>query len=153
MDKNLITALLVSLTVHLACIGAVTIVSPEGYDGVTTRPRINFLGPILGKTAFDIMLESAQPVAKTIYGGLPFPLRNGHLRVKVPRKPPVNKIDIGQMERTMDSGIEGFLASAKAVPGFILDLTSESDKYGLKRDTLRADTSSPRKIVYRPASP
>ena len=56
-NRSMGIAFLVALSIHVLCMSAVTIINPK-YDGrMKAYTRVDFLGSILRKTAFDIMLE------------------------------------------------------------------------------------------------
>ena len=67
MSRNFRIALLISLGIHIFCMSIITITNPVVREKMKSYSRVNFLGPLLRKTAFDIMLENANPVVRTTY--------------------------------------------------------------------------------------
>ena len=59
ISRNLSIALLVSIGVHVLGMSAVTIINPDIPGRGQPYTRVDFLGPLLGKTAFDIMIENS----------------------------------------------------------------------------------------------
>jgi len=67
-DRSFNLALAISLAGHLFLILAVTIVIlPVEMDSAVYSP-VSFLGPILEKTAFDILFEERSKISRTRYG-------------------------------------------------------------------------------------
>ena len=149
ISRALTIALVISLGVHIFAMSMVTIVTPEGRGRMKPYTRVDFLGPILKKTAFDIMLENVKPVFTTTYQVTGIVPQSGYLKVVVPKR----KATLPEMpkyfERNMDSSIEGFLTGDKIVPdldfGFST-FTEESWKEG-------ASTSIMREVIYKPEAP
>jgi hypothetical protein len=146
IERNLRIALGISLGVHIFAMSAVMIVAPENIGRKKGYTRVDFLGPILEKTAFDIMLESANPVVKTSYSWGPIPFKSIYLKASFPGKITVAHGFPQHLEKSMDSTILDALTGYKAVPDFYLDLKEES----LKQGDLR---TGKRKIIYAPEPP
>lgn len=131
---------------HIFAMSAVMIVTPGNMDRKKGYTRVDFLGPILEKTAFDIMLESTNPVVKTSYslGDLPFGFRD--LKVPSPGRMSFEQEFPRHLEDSRDNVILDALIGYKTVPDFYLDV----------RDAmLNSQTWSPdqRKVVYTPDPP
>jgi hypothetical protein len=145
IDKNLRIAFGISLGIHIFALSAVMIVVPD-LGRKRNFTRVDFLGPILEKTAFDIMLENANPVAVTSYswGSLPFGAR--HLEVSSPGKMTFKQDFPEHLEYSMDSLIIGSLADYKTVPDFYLDA-------GKERLTPQSWNPGKRRVIYTPEPP
>jgi len=146
------TAILISLGAHIVAMSAVQIITPQ--DVLTMKPytRVDFLGPILQKTAFDIMLENVSPDMRTAYGH-DFPLsESGYLDVAVSKKGARLEFFPDQLESRMDDGVMDHLRGAKIVPdvglGFLRDGAALTD---WKSGIMGEDRS--RGILYRPPAP
>jgi hypothetical protein len=146
IDRNLRIAIGISLGVHIFAMSAVVIVTPGNMDRKKGYTRVDFLGPILEKTAFDIMLESANPTVETSYslGNLPFGFRD--LKVPSPGRMSFEQEFPRHLEDSRDNAILDALIGYKTVPDFYLDV----------KDTMPDSQSwSPdrRKVVYMPDTP
>lgn len=151
IGKNLRIAVLLSLGVHISVMSAVTIITPE--DLKRTRPytRVDFLGPILRKTAFDIMLENVDPVMRTTYRYTIPATQGGYLRVVAPKRKLTIEEFPGHLESDLDSIALDFLAGSKGVPDF-------ASGFG-ENDFTPADWPGPamasgaRQVIYKPPAP
>ncbi len=112
-NRNLRIALLISLGAHIIAMSAVTIIAPIEHARLHPYTRVDFLGPILKKTAFDIMLENVNPLAQTMYQ---------HIQTDSPYKQlgsEVSKKDFqiqhlpAVQERVMDAALSDFLSGTK----------------------------------------
>ena len=149
ISRALTIALIISLSVHVFAMSMVTIVTPEGRGRMKPYTRVDFLGPILKKTAFDIMLESVKPVFTTTYQVTGIVPQSGYLKVVVPKR----KANLQEMpkyfERSMDASIENFLTGDKVVPD--LDFGFNAFMEESWRDEVSTDTI--REVIYKPEAP
>lgn len=119
MSRNLRITLLISLGVHILAMSIVTIVAPEGAGRMRPYPRVDFLGPILRKTAFDIMIESINPVAKTTYWDTDLMPQSAYLEVAVSKREFTIQEFPQHLENSIDALVIDFLEDSKIVPDFI----------------------------------
>jgi len=148
ISKNLRTALLVSLAAHVIGMSAVAIIYPEGKNRRCAYTRIDFLGAILKKASFDIMIENTAPFLRGTGGYMIQTKEKDYLEnVRLPKqKPYVQKLP-GRLDTVMDNAVKRFLIGDKAVPGFITDSRREKS---LNRQTQLRNDGTGRKIIYRP---
>ena len=139
IDRTLRIAIGVSLGIHIFAMSAVMIVTPEKIGRKKNFTRVDFLGPILEKTAFDIMLESTNPVVKTSYSFGDMPLGPRNLKVSSPGRMSVEPEFSSRLENSMDNSILKALAGYKIVPDFYLDVME--------------DVLTRRKVIYAPEAP
>jgi len=145
ISRNLRIALIASLSLHVFLMSAVVIVTPGGPERKKPYTRVNFLGPILKKTAFDIMLESANPIMVTTYNRLGFDAGSMHLKVEPPaRKSPEYSFSFKGNLVSMD--MLDFLSGTKAIPGFSYDFRENFIDRMLKSNNKRG-------VVYKPDAP
>ncbi|MBU0571309.1 MAG: hypothetical protein KJ995_03825 [Candidatus Omnitrophica bacterium] len=149
MSRNFRIALLVSLGIHIFCMSAVVIINPAAREKMKPYSRVDFLGPLLRKTAFDIMLENANPVVSTTYRHTmsdPWP---GHLRAEAPerRMSLVDKFSNYFTNNGTDPVVTGFLYDIKSTPDFLLTAKRETRprKHGLEETR--------REAIYKPEAP
>ncbi len=151
ISRGLGIAILISLSVHVVGLTAVSIVAPEDSGKSQSYTSVAFLGPILNKTAFDIMLENIEPLLKTSYNIVDPYLQEDYLKVSAPRVKLVVKDFPGYQEKNMDVKVQRFLTGSKHVPDFMWDIESVNvvrqkwitDNMGFKQ----------REVVYRSEPP
>lgn len=138
--------------IHIIGMSAVTIVIPK--DVMRTHPytRIDFLGPILRKTAFDIMLENVHPVVRTSYRYTVLGSQSGYLKVAASKREAILQEFPVYLERNMDVLVRDFLSGSKAVPS--VDLGFREDGFMLAdwRSGLEEETGK-REVIYRSEPP
>jgi len=145
INKNLRTALLISLAAHIFGMSAVTIINPKWAGRRNVYPRIDFLGAVFKKTAFDIMIENTAPFFKGAGGHMLQIKERQYLEnVEVPKQKIYVQKFPGILDDAMDNNVKVFLTGDKTVPRFM-----SPSKYGnfvKKQQPLR------KKIVYHPSS-
>lgn len=146
ISRALGLALLISFGVHIIVMSAVSIVAYEGPGRTRPYTRVDFLGPILGKTAFEMMLAHASSKAgavteKEVWGG-----EVAALKVRFPGKPGMAQEAPSLQERAMDTEIKVFLAGEKVMPD------QRRQPVGAVSPAAQA-AGAGRKIVYRPEAP
>lgn len=151
ISRNLAIALLVSLGMHIFGMSAVTIITPPDPSRSPVYTRVDFLGPILRKTAFDIMLEDANPVLRTSYGYSFLAPESGYLNVVTTKRTAPLQEFPDYLERDMDARVLDFLVSPKAVPHFALEFKAED--FVLDKWTSPGDAEETRRVIYRPEAP
>lgn len=153
ISRNLRIALVVSIAIHIAAMSAVKIITPEGMERIKPFTQVDFLGPILRKTAFDIMIENVTPLMKTDYSGEGRNLATSYLKVNAPRIEPrvFGAASYGEMFANPGSG--WLLPADKTVPSFLLD----NPLYGMLPDSTALlqskGTGFSRDVVYKPEPP
>ena len=124
----------------------VSIVNPAAFIKITPYTKIQFLGPLLNKTAFDIMLESANPKPKINYSQLPQELFANALKVTSPGRRSIEEAaNVVFSDTEYESMIAEHLVDIKTVPDFLLTTEPVVKGAGFSKDT--------RKILYRPEAP
>jgi len=152
INRNLRIALLLSLGLHVFMMSAVTIITPEGIGRTRAYTKVDFLGPILKKTAFDIMIENASPILKTTYRYANVVTQSGYLDISVSKREPFVQEFPEYLENNMDSFVMDYLSAPKAVPDFSLE-SNFNDSISSGRwnsDYLRKRV---RRVIYKPDPP
>ncbi|MDP8299843.1 MAG: hypothetical protein P9L88_08095 [Candidatus Tantalella remota] len=148
--RTLVIAVLVSLGIHIVGMSVVKIVAPEWQGRKSPYTKVDFLGPILRKTAFDIMLENVTPVVRTTYSYSGTGTQGENLKAVAPkRKVYVQEFPV-YLEQRMDDNVLDFFSSSKDVPGFALRLSDKAfapDEWSVGR------REEGRAVVYRPVPP
>ncbi|MFH1798661.1 MAG: hypothetical protein ABH844_04925 [Candidatus Omnitrophota bacterium] len=138
-NRNLRIAVLISFGAHIFAMLMVTIVSPLEHVRVQPYTRVDFLGPLLNKTAFDIMLKNVNPLVETMYQNIQMDNHYKQLKSEVFQKSFETHHLPAVQERVMDGALSDFLSGTKTAPDFL----TEKQK----------DESKGRKIIYHPPVP
>lgn len=153
ISRTLRTALLVSVGVHLAGMSAVTIIAPEGFGRMQPFTQVDFLGPILEKTAFDIMIEGADPVFSARYGDdVDEDMTSVYLKVETPKRDFPGPRFPGYFDIVPGRGILDFLSGTKTMPDILLS-SHVSGPGSPGQVVSRRKAAFSRKVVHRPAQP
>jgi hypothetical protein len=152
ISRNLRIALFVSIGMHVMALSSVEIITPEDFRPVRRYTRVDFLGPILKKTAFDIMLGNVNPIVRTTYRYTFLVPENGYLKALVPKREIKVREFPEHLENNMDMLVMGFLTGKKSVPGLRMDL---EDLYLEEegRELVKTLATRERKVIYRPEEP
>jgi hypothetical protein len=139
IDRSLRIALGISLGVHIFAMSAVIIVVPDKIGRNKSFTRVDFLGPILEKTAFDIMLENATPAVETSYSLSDAPFDPDGLEVSSPGRVLFEPEFPLRPENSMDNAVMQALIGYKIMPDFYLDVIEEVPRQ--------------RSVIYAPEPP
>ena len=146
LTRNLGIAILVSLGVHIAWMSVVSITTPEEFGRIGPYARVDFLGSILTKTAFDIMLADTSTVIINSY--------DDDAQKEADLKAKVTKTDTGIKDVpehdvvNKDEGVRDFLSGDKDVQ----EMSEGSKGHVLETDTMDRNVSV-RRVIYRPEPP
>ena len=83
-DRIFNLSILFSCAWHLCWISVIGVVVTPSVQPSDFYQEVNFLGPILEKTAFDLMVEGAKPQAETLYARSTLFIDNIYLKPKGP---------------------------------------------------------------------
>ncbi|MDD4957186.1 MAG: hypothetical protein PHQ61_06030 [Candidatus Omnitrophica bacterium] len=151
LTRNLSIALLISLSAHMVAFSLVDIVSPTAYEKKSPYQNIDFLGPILKKSAFDIMLENVVPSAVTAFRvNDADDASANYLRVSLKRREAVDRGTVTRMDMGIDRLAREFLDSAKLLPDMRMGTESGGSLFNKFNSDLMA-MESERRVIYRPA--
>lgn len=152
MTRNFTIALVLSFGAHLVGITAVNIVPPENFFKTEPFTEVTFLGPLLEKTAIDIMIGGQDPAGRTNYAFSSMGDIYDPLEVQVPRINAVFTSSEVHGSSGMDLVIRDFLSGNKSTPGALFGISAGGR---LMRDMSSRPLSFPaeREVVYRPAPP
>lgn len=141
IKRDLTYALLISFGIHIFGMSAVAIIIPGGAERLHSYTRVDFLGPILRKTAFDIMLENTPPPVITAYGYANISPETKLLGVRLPKKESSAQLFNKPFEDKMDIRVRGFLADYKVVPDLTFAL-ADGERLSVAR-----------RVLYKPEAP
>ena len=149
LTRNLGIALVFSVGIHLFSMSAVSIISPEDFPRARQFTEVTFLGPILKKTAFDIMIENVDPVVMTSYSFGPLSGESNYLDVAAIRiEPKVERSPVSS-GRDLDILVSNFLTGSKGEPEFFFSSGREEELLKDWRSQYLPD-SREREVIYRP---
>ncbi|MBF0215644.1 MAG: hypothetical protein HQL30_01470 [Candidatus Omnitrophica bacterium] len=139
MNRDILVAVAVSAAIHLFGMSMVHIINPSLKTEIRPFTKVSYLGPLLNKTAFDIMLESKAQIFKTQYNYLEnAPAEVLDLKARSPERRVQEEI-----KTDLDPGnsevINDFLSGNKIIPYFMLDSPAP-----------KVDNNIPGAFVYKP---
>jgi len=145
-------SVLISIVWHLFWISAVGIaVAPEVRPG-NAYPEIGFLGPILEKTAFDLMAEEVKPQSETLYARSAMFLDSVHLKPEGPgRKVLKEFMPEGMLDRFTFS-LHDYVKDTKEVPLYLaggMKMIRAKSGDNLSRPFVEGPAAE-REIIFRP---
>lgn len=153
ISRNLAIALIISLGVHVFGMTAVMITTPEDVGRVKPYTSVSFLGPILKKTAFDIMIESVDPLMSTMYRYSSLGLEEGYLEVVAPKRETKYQDLSKGAELDMDLLPRDFLMGKKRVPELGLESNLDSSLFDSWGSISENAAEVGRKVIYKPVAP
>lgn len=151
---NIAAALILSVLAHFFFMTFVTVVAPEDFFKTEPFTRVTFLGPILEKTAFDIMVAGEGGVSGGREALVPEGFLNPDLHQALSEKDdaiPARYISVGtEVLRRVDK----YLVPEKLAPRFYsrgqYSGTAPEGQSGPER---LADQYGGRKVLFRPPTP
>ncbi|MBF0493514.1 MAG: hypothetical protein HQL28_00095 [Candidatus Omnitrophica bacterium] len=127
MSRDLFGALIISLSLHIFAMSVFGISMPQIKPEQKQLVKMNFLGPVLKKNAFGIMMEGALPTAISAYQMLPRESYPDALKVKAPivsGGPGVGLVipEVKDNEETLPKELK----EKKALPNYMLEGSDEA---------------------------
>ncbi|MFH1836507.1 MAG: hypothetical protein ABH862_00140 [Candidatus Omnitrophota bacterium] len=150
INRNLGIAFLIALSVHVLGMSAVSIVPPQDGGRMYPYTRIDFLGSILRKAAFDIMLEDTGNVPLGSYDETLVDVESLYLDEGLTRIDPADYSSLERFDSVLDILLSEFLTGKKIAPNIvrIADTFKKDGKVSRGNDPY-AD----RNVRYRPQKP
>lgn len=153
-DRSFNVSFLISFTWHVLVILAVTIIVAPTIEKVHQYQEVNFLGPILEKTAFDLMAGGARRPAEISYRYSPLVVDRFSLDVRGPQKVLVDKTFPVFIEERFYFSLKGYFAETKTVPkDFFGEETAGYVKPEKADFAFIEGPAASRKILHRPSPP
>ena len=146
LNRTLRIAILVSLGIHIISMSVISIVTPKDLRVRKKYTKVDFLGPIFRKTAFDIMLEGGTPTVGTSYSNSLLGFEEIQLEASVPRIESAVPSFSEQFERSLGGRIVDFLTGSKSVPQNVIG----SNNIAKRKSTGSSLVLTERKVIYRP---
>ena len=151
MSRALVLALMISLGVHIVVMSAVNIVAYEGPGRNRPYTRVDFLGPILGKTAFEMTLGHVSSRSGAVTGKELSGPPDEALKARYRGKPGMAREVSPAQERAMDAEVKGFFAGEKVMPDHRRKPVPGA--YSGSTGPGAVMPGAVRKVVYKPEAP
>jgi len=154
-DRNFNLAVLFSGAWHLFWIFAITIVITPTVQPGNMYQEIDFLGPILEKTAFDLMAEEGKPQAETLYARSAVFVDKIYLKPQGPRRKVLKESAPDAVLDKFIFRLGDFVKDAKDVPLYFASEIRMREKETVKPGavSLIEGPAKTREIIYSPAPP
>ena len=145
-------ALLLSLAFHLSCIFGVNIVVLPGRYSMRDLTSVSFLGPILDKTALEIILANKPVGVTTTYQrDLSAYVQAAGRKERVPAQDEAKQHIDTRAEDSIDKVLGRIFRREKEIPGIVTSRTAEEPFF--KGSGEISGTVADREIMYKPARP
>jgi len=154
-DKAFNISILISTAWHLFWIFAVIVVVTPTVQPRDVYQEVDFLGPILEKTAFDIMVENVSPQSETLYARSALFVNNIYLRPRGPERKILNGVMEEPIVEKLSVILQRYGRDDKEIPTYF----SEEIRMIYERSitkTLPLSIEGPakrREIMYKPDKP
>jgi hypothetical protein len=148
-NRNFLIAVLFSFAVHMAWITVIGVKTPSSLCRDRIYTQIEFLGPILGKTTFDIMIERSDPY-NVSYRSTEQAFAETMLNVDNEKEDLGEGIEVPSYDRYSGGRVYKSLSSVKSVPDVLLEknyIEKAGSGVGSAEDGYRRD------VVFRPEEP
>lgn len=141
---------LAALGIHIVGMSLVSIIPPKDEGRMRPYTRVDFLGPILRKTAFDIMLDHTVSFSADMYDYSNQEVDENYLEATLERTESGIQEFPGHLEGKMDTRLESFLAGKKSVPG--IETEGLEEAFPMFEESL-VRRAPERKVIYKPEKP
>ena len=115
-DKEFNLSILFSSIWHLFWICVIGIVITPSVQTSDVYQEVSFFGPILEKTAFDIMVDEVIPQAETLYARSAVFVDKIYLKPEGPERKTVKEFTLGAIRDKITFSLHGYVKDAKEIP-------------------------------------
>lgn len=153
-DRTFNLSILFSSIWHLFWISSIGIVVTPGTQPASCYQEVNFLGPILEKTAFELMVEEVTPQAETLYAKTALFLDNVYLKPKGPERKVLKEFTPDVMRDRFTFSLREFIKDTKEIPLYF----AEDVRISYRKTDNKAPLTSiegpagKKEIIFKPAS-
>ena len=153
-DKALNLSILFSTVWHLFWIFSVGIIVAQDAQPGNLYQEVTFLGPILEKTAFELMVEDVTPPAETLYAKRAFFLDNVYLKPEGPKRKVLKEFTSQVTRDRFIFSLKRFFKDTKEVPlYFPEDIKASYRETGKKAPPAFIEgPAGKREIIFKPAA-
>lgn len=151
-DRVFNVSFLFSFLWHLFWIFAICIVITPTVQPSNLYQEVDFLGPILEKTAFDLMVEGVKPQTETLYARSTLFADGACLKPRGPRRKVLRMLIPGAINKKTPLSVRDYLEEAKEIPGYF----TEDIKAAYVKSRSRAwaflieGPAAEREIIFKP---
>lgn len=161
-DKAFNLSILFSSIWHLCWISFIGItITPDIQPG-NFHQEVSFLGPILEKTAFDLMVEGAKPRAETLYAKSTLSdakstlfVGDVYLKPKGPQRKILKEFIFDDLRERFSFSLRDYIKDTKEIPLYLAEEIMVSYKAQPERKlatTLVEGPAREREIIFKPLS-
>ena len=145
-------AVVISILWHLFWMSAIGIVVTPTVQSSNAYKEVDFLGPILEKTAFDLITEDVTPHAETLYAKSTLLIENIYLKPRGPEREILRKVVLDTSQEKFFFILRDYIKNPKEIP---YDLTEDMRIGYVEKRTKKASSFidgplSTREIMFRP---
>ncbi len=154
-NKEFNLSILFSSVWHLFWICVIGIVVTPSVQTSDIYQEVSFLGPILEKTAFDIMIEEVTPKAETLYARSAVFTDKVYLKPEGPERKILKKFTSGSIRDRFAFSLHGYVKDAKEVPVYFSEdirmIYAEPGKFRKTGLSQRVEgPAGEREIIFKP---
>jgi len=150
-DRAFNLSILFSFAWHLFWICAIGIIITPTVQPSDIYPEVDFLGPILEKTAFDLMAEEATPQVEILYAKSSMLIEGIYLKPKGPNRKVLKEFAPQRETNKFMLILQRYLKGSKEIPVY---LTEEIDMLYTEKDVevtpLVEGPAQNREIIFKP---
>lgn len=151
-DRAFNLSLLFSSAWHLLWICLIGIIITPSVQPSNFYQEVDFLGPILEKTAFDLMVEEATPQAETLYARTTFFQEKVYLKPSGPKRKVLKEFIPGTLREDFVVSLQDYLRDKKEVSRY--SVGDISTFYREKKDdaplTVIEGSAGKREVIFKP---
>jgi len=151
-NRNLNLAIMFSTAWHLFWMTAIGVIVTPSVQPSNIYQEVGFLGPILEKTAFDLMVEEVKPQTETLYSKSTLFLDKIYLKPRGPKRKVLKEFTSGPVVDTY-ARVEILMKGAKEtpflIPSGIRPTYIKTDRDG--KPFLLEGPIREREIIFRPS--
>ena len=154
-DKIFNLSIVFSSIWHLFWISSIGISVTPSIQPNSFYQEVDFLGPILEKTAFDLMVEEVTPQAETLYAKTALSLDDIYLKPKGPERKVLKEFTPDVMRDRFTFSLREFIKNTKENPlYFVEDIRVAYEETDNKRvpPAFIEGPAGKREIIFKPAS-
>jgi len=154
-EKSFNLSILFSCVWHLFWISAICIVVTPTVQPSNLYPEVGFLGPILEKTAFDLMVDEVTPQKETLYAREALFVDNIYLKPKGPERKVVKQLIPDAVFDRFNFVLQDYVKDAKESPLYFASGIRSSYRKTFSGDSppLVEGPAGERAIIFKPEAP
>ena len=117
-DRAFNLSIVFSFLWHLFWLTVIGVVITPSIQLSNAYQEVDFLGPILEKTAFDIMVENVKPQAETLYAREALFIDNVYLKPKGPERKVLTVFSVSKAQERFTYVVKEYIRENKEIPTY-----------------------------------